>query len=420
MFENVTIGKKLFFGFGSVLFLLAVLAAFSYTGINKMASDSSVMVSGGEIKDGIKQKEVEKAAGQAGVPAAAQSSLSAKATRLKSVVTVLSLATMIIGIVIAIGIFRTVARPISRIKDGLNDASGQVASGSAQVTASSRQLAEGVSEQASALEESSAAMEQMSALAKQNALNVERLEGLGNQSIHSMKASHTALKETTEVMGLISSSGEQMAKINRSIDEIAFQTNLLALNAAVEAARAGEAGAGFAVVADEVRNLAMRASDAAKSTQALITETLQHIQTGKELIGRTQKEFYQMGDDGKKVMECVAEIRQTVEEQKKGIEQVSIAVHQMSEVVQQNATNAQESASAAEDMNARAEELKEYVAELVKLVGEKQVQSFISSVGRPGKATRLSDGGRGGKIGLSAGAREIAPSRLLPVEDEDL
>ncbi len=87
----------------------------------------------------------------------------------------------------------------------------------------------------------------------------------------------------------IKKSSDEIAKIIKVIDEIAFQTNILALNAVIEAARAGEAGMGFAVVAEEVRNLAQRSAQAAKDTTAIIESNIELSSKGVLVAGRVRE-----------------------------------------------------------------------------------------------------------------------------------
>ncbi len=259
---------------------------------------------------------------------------------------------------------KTISRPIDRVIVTLNESAAQISSASEEVATSSQSLAEGASEQAAALEETAAAVEEISAMTRQNSDNAGMAKGLSDNTGVSVEKANASMEQLVGQMKEISSMGEDIGKIIKTIDEIAFQTNLLALNAAVEAARAGEAGAGFAVVADEVRNLAQRAAGAARNTSDLIEQTIQRIKDGTVLVRKTESDFTEVTLSVRKVTGLAAEVAAASAEQSRGITEVSSAVSEMDKTTQSNAASAEEIAASSEEMNSQAINLQEIVHSL--------------------------------------------------------
>lgn len=273
---------------------------------------------------------------------------------------------------LALGVYLglSISRRIRRIAEILGAGSEQVAGASTQIAAASQTLAEGASEQAASLEETGASLEEMSSMTRRNAENAQQANALAGQTRTAADTGAHDMAEMSRAMQDIKSSSDDIAKIIKTIDEIAFQTNILALNAAVEAARAGEAGMGFAVVADEVRNLAQRSAQAAKETAAKIEGAIAKTSHGVAISSKVAASLTEIVDKARQVDTLAAEVATASREQSQGIAQVNTAVSQMDRVTQTNAASAEESASAAEELNGQATALKEAVHELLRLVGQ--------------------------------------------------
>jgi len=272
------------------------------------------------------------------------------------------------GLLAAWWIIRNVNRSLRSVIDGLQSGSDQLASASGQIASTSQSLSEGASEQASSFEEISASMEEMAAMTSRNSENSAGATAMMTTTSSQVARSNQSLEEMVTSMGAIKRSSEAVAKIIKTIDEIAFQTNILALNAAVEAARAGEAGMGFAVVADEVRNLAQRSAVAAKDTAALIEEAIASSNQGVQKLDQVAEAIQTITVSSSKVQSLVNEVNEASKQQTQGVGQVATAIAESSKVTQTAAASAEESAAAAEELSAQAQTVRDLVRELQALV----------------------------------------------------
>jgi hypothetical protein len=283
-----------------------------------------------------------------------------------------SLVTMALAIlsatVIAVFFSSRMARPLAAASSDLDEGAVQIAAASRGMAESSQSLAAGSSEQAASLEEASAAMEEMSAMTDQTAENARKAQELSNSVRDGVARAEKSMAAMVSSIEKISGRSQEIGKIIKTIDEIAFQTNLLALNAAVEAARAGEAGAGFAVVADEVRNLAGRASTAAKETAEMISRVIADVTAGNAVVGDANQGFHSVSGGTRKVGEVIAEIAVASSEQARGFREIRSAIAQMDQVTQANAAASEEISSASEELSAQAATLEGLAGSLALLV----------------------------------------------------
>ncbi|HEY4300141.1 MAG TPA: methyl-accepting chemotaxis protein [Candidatus Didemnitutus sp.] len=262
-----------------------------------------------------------------------------------------------------------ISRNLSRTSGTLARVAGDMFGKANGFTATSTQLADGASQQAASLEETSASLEELAGMTQRNAEAARDTKQIAAHTRQAVENGSGGMQRMTSAMAGIKSSSAEIAKIIKTIDEIAFQTNILALNAAVEAARAGEAGAGFAVVAEEVRALAQRSATAAKETADKIELALQKSDEGGKVSAEVAGMLSQIVDQVRKMDTLVGEIATASGEQSQGIQQITKAMSEMDKVTQSNAAGAEESASAAHELSGQSTELREAVEELNSFTG---------------------------------------------------
>ncbi len=96
-----------------------------------------------------------------------------------------------------------------------------------------------------------------------------------------------AMATTTDAVGRVSGTFNDITQVLEAIGTIAEQTNLLALDATVEASRAGAAGTGFAELAGEVRTIAEQSAIATEAIRSQLTRAGDAVQAMHAAIEQT-------------------------------------------------------------------------------------------------------------------------------------
>jgi methyl-accepting chemotaxis protein len=251
---------------------------------------------------------------------------------------------------------------LNQIMEQIRSTGEEIATASGEVADSSQALSQGATESAASLEEISASLNETASQVSQNAENSKEADKLTSEARNAAAKGSEYMQGMVVAMGDIDAAGQDISKIIKTIDEIAFQTNLLALNAAVEAARAGQHGKGFAVVAEEVRSLAARSAKAAAETSDLIQGTVEKTAHGNAMAEQTSAALDEIVAGITKVTDIVAEISRASAEQSTGIAEINQGVAQIDSVTQQNTASSEQSAAAAEELAGQAANLKEMLA----------------------------------------------------------
>ncbi|MCL1997612.1 MAG: methyl-accepting chemotaxis protein [Turicibacter sp.] len=267
-----------------------------------------------------------------------------------------------------VGEFNNIKLAINKIIATFNEVLGEIqvstvhiASGAEAIARSSQDLSSGTMRQAEEVDRVQTTIADMLVQIESNAEKADMTSKVSENAKESAFRGNNDMQEMLSSMEEINRASDNISKVIKVIDDIAFQTNLLSLNASVEAARAGEHGKGFAVVAEEVRTLAGRSKQAAEETSLLIESSVEKTKEGSRIANQTADTLSEIVSQVDEISGLIREVAIASEAQATAVQNVQVSIREISDVTQIAAATSQETASTSEELSSQSETFKNMV-----------------------------------------------------------
>jgi methyl-accepting chemotaxis protein len=263
---------------------------------------------------------------------------------------------------------RSLARDLRHVSHSVHDGAQHTAAAVRQLATQGHALSSGAQQQAASVEQTSASLRRLATMASEAKTHMHTASTSAAAARAEAEGGTGEMQRMQESLAASREAADRVARIIKTIDEIAFQTNLLALNAAVEAARAGEHGAGFAVVADEVRNLSQRAAAATRESGSLIERSQATSRQADETGAAVAERFARILARSRELDGLIGEVSTAAMEQSDSLAAIAQAVGQIGAVTESNAASAAETAAASTELSAQADSARDLAGLLITLV----------------------------------------------------